>query len=167
MTQPETWLKQASGYWPIGILFCFALAGSVYGVAPAILVLAASLLVVALVLAWMSLGELANEEPLTLEEALELAAPERREQEKLSILRGLKDLEQEHRFGKISDAEFAAESERMRQQAKRLLSSLDDSVKARRTSVEDRIRRFLKDKPATKRQPAPAPKPTTQAQEEP
>lgn len=167
MTQPETWLKQASGYWPIGILFCFALAGSVYGVAPAILVLAASLLVVALVLAWMSLGELANEEPLTLEEALELAAPERREQEKLSILRGLKDLEQEHRFGKISDAEFAAESERMRQQAKRLLSSLDDSVKARRTSVEDRIRRFLKDKPAPKRQPAPAPKPTAQAQEEP
>jgi biopolymer transport protein ExbB/TolQ len=115
----------------------------VYGVGPSLLVLAATLLVLALVMLWLSLGELTNEEALSLEEALELAAPEHREQEKQSILRGLRDLEQEHRFGKISDAEFEAESGRMRQQAKQMLSSFDESVKGRRARVEERIDRFL------------------------
>jgi hypothetical protein len=99
-----------------------------------------------MVMLWLSLGELTNEEALSLEEALELAAPERREQEKMSILRGLRDLEQEHRFGKISDAEFAAESGRMRSQAKQMLSSFDESVKGRRERVEERINRFLTNK---------------------
>jgi hypothetical protein len=100
--------------------------------------------VLALVLAWLSLGELTNEEPLTLDEALEMAAPERREQEKASILRALKDLEQEHRFGKITDTEFAAESSRMRHQAKRLLATWDESAKARKSKVEARLKRYLK-----------------------
>jgi hypothetical protein len=116
--------------------------------------------VLAFFLFWHSLGELTNEEPLSLEEALELAAPERREQEKISVLRGLKDLEQEHRFGKISDAEFAAESERLRSQAKRLLSSLDESIKSRRDNVETRITRFLKKNTSEgKRKPSGAEKP--------
>lgn len=143
MTTSETWLKQASSYWPLAVLFFLVLSGTLYGVGPALLVLAATLLVLAMVMLWLSLGELTNEEALSLEEALELAAPEHREQEKISILRGLRDLEQEHRFGKISDAEFAAESGRMRSQAKQLLSSFDASVKGRRERVEERIGRFL------------------------
>ncbi len=142
----QRWLEQSSGYWPLAIVVLLVLSGTFFGFAPALLVLAGVFLVLALLLLWFSLGELTNEDPLTLEEALELAAPERREQEKLSILRGLKDLDQEHRFGKISDAEFAAESERLRHQARRVLSSLDDSVKTRRTSVEGRIARFLASK---------------------
>jgi hypothetical protein len=140
----EAWLKSVAGYWPLAVLFLIVLTGTLYGFAPSLLVLAACLLVLALVLFWHSLGELANEEPLTLDEALELAAPERREQEKMSLLRGLKDLEQEHRFGKISDTEFAAESARLRQQAKRLLSSFDESIKSRRQKVEHRLKQVLK-----------------------
>jgi hypothetical protein len=146
VTTSETWLKQASTFWPLAVLFVLVLSGTLYGVGPALLVLAATLLVLAMVMLWLSLGELTNEEALSLEEALELAAPEHREQEKISILRGLRDLEQEHRFGKISDAEFAAESGRMRIQAKQLLSSFDESVKGRRERVEARINGFLTNK---------------------
>jgi biopolymer transport protein ExbB/TolQ len=128
------------------MLFLLVLSGTLYGVGPALLVLAATLLVLAMIMLWLSLGELTNEEALSLEEALELAAPEHREQEKISILRGLRDLEQEHRFGKISDAEFESESGRMRSQAKQLLSSFDESVKGRRERVEERINRFLMNK---------------------
>ena len=146
MTTSEAWLKQASPFWPLAVLFLLVLSGTLYGIGPALLVLAATLLVLAMVMLWLSLGELTNEEALSLEEALEIAAPEHREQEKISILRGLRDLEQEHRFGKISDAEFAAESGRMRQQAKQLLSSFDESVKVRRERVEERIDRILRNK---------------------
>mgnify|MGYP001769710814 CR=1 FL=1 len=152
----EAWLKSVAGYWPLAALFLIVLTGTLYGFAPSLLVLAACLLVLALFLFWHSLGELANEEPLALEEALELAAPERREQEKISLLRGLKDLEQEHRFGKISDAEFAAESARLRQQAKRLLSSFDESIKSRRQKVEQRLKRFLKTSNTAEAQQKPA-----------
>jgi len=146
VTTSEGWLKQASTFWPLAVLFLLVLSGTLYGIGPALLVLAATLLVLAMVMLWLSLGELTNEEALSLEEALELAAPEHREQEKISILRGLRDLEQEHRFGKISDAEFAAESARMRSQAKQMLSSFDESVKGRRERVEERIDRFLMSK---------------------
>jgi hypothetical protein len=141
---PEEWLLKARPFWPLMLIFCVVLGGALYGVAIGLLIGSGGLLVLALVLAWMSLGELTNEEPLTLDEALELAAPERREQEKASVLRALKDLEQEHRFGKITDAEFTMESTRMRQQAKRLLANLDESAKARKARVEARLKRIMK-----------------------
>ncbi len=141
---PEEWMLKARPFWPLLLLFCVVLGGTLYGVAIGLLVGSAGLLVLGLALAWMSLGELTNEEPLTLEEALELAAPERREQEKASVLRALKDLEQEHRFGKITDAEFAMESARMRLHAKRLLATLDESAKDRRVRVEARLKRIMK-----------------------
>lgn len=144
---PEEWLLKARPFWPLLLIFCVVLGGSLYGVAIGLLIGSGGLLVLGLVLAWMSLGELTNEEPLSLDEALELAAPERREQEKASVLRALKDLEQEHRFGKITDAEFATESARMRQQAKRLLATLDESAKARKARVEARLKRLMKNQP--------------------
>lgn len=145
---PEEWLLRARPFWPLLFIFCIVMGGTLYGVGPAILIAAAGLLILGLVLAWMSLGELTSEEPLTLEEALELAAPDHREQEKASVLRALKDLEQEHRFAKISDAEFNQESTRLRQQAKRLLATLDESAKGRKIRVEAQLKRLLKNQPA-------------------
>lgn len=145
----DEWLQKVRPFWPLVMLFCVVLGGALYGVALALIVASACLLILGLVLAWMSIGELTNEEPLSLDEALELAAPERREQEKASILRALKDLEQEHRFGKITVQEFTVESARMRQQAKRLLATLDESGKARRARVEARLKRLLKHQHAT------------------
>jgi len=140
---PEQWLTKLRPYWPLLLLFLVVVGGALYGVAPAILILGGGFLVLGLVLSWMSLGELTNEEPLSLEEALELGAPDHREQEKASVLRALKDLEQEHRFGKITEEEFSVESARLRHQAKRLLASLDESVKTRRLAVEARVKRVL------------------------
>ncbi len=145
---PEEWLLKARPFWPLLLVFCIVMGGTLYGVGPAILITAAGLLILALVLAWLSLGELTSEEPLTLEEALELAAPDHREQEKASVLRALKDLEQEHRFAKISDAEFNQESTRLRHQAKRLLATLDESGKARKIRVEAQLKRLMKNQPA-------------------
>ena len=145
---PEEWLLKVRPFWPLLLIFCIVLSGTVYGVGPAILVASAGLLILALVLSWLSLGELTSEEPLTLEEALELAAPDHREQEKARVLRALKDLEQEHRFGKITDAEFNQESSRLRHQAKRLLATLDESAKARKVKVEAQLKRLIKNQPA-------------------
>ena len=140
---PDRWMSKFGPFWPVIFACCVVLGGALYGVAPAILILAAGLLVLALVLIWMSIGELTSEEPLTLEEALELGAPDHREQEKASVLRALKDLEQERRFGKITEAEFSVESTRLRHHAKRLLASLDESAKSRRDKVESRLRRII------------------------
>jgi len=140
---PDQWFSKLRPYWPVLLLFLVVLGGTLYGVAPAILILGGGFLVLGLVLSWMSLGELTSEEPLSLEEALELGAPDHREQEKASVLRALKDLEQECRFGKITDEEFAVESERLRHQAKRLLASLDESAKDRKSAVESRLARIL------------------------
>lgn len=146
---PEQWMAKLKPFWPVFLAFFVVFGGTLYGVAPAILILAGGLLVLALVLVWMSLGELTSEEPLTLEEALELGAPDHREQEKASVLRALKDLEQERRFGKITEDEFATESARLRQHAKRLLASLDESAKARRNRVESRLRRAIQNRAKT------------------
>jgi len=140
---PEQWMAKLRPFWPVLLIVCVIFGGALYGVGPAILILAAGLLVLGLVLIWLSLGELTSEEPLTLEEALELGAPDHREQEKASMLRALKDLEQERRFGKITEEEFSAESTRLRHQARRLLASLDESVKARRLRVESRVKRAI------------------------
>ena len=139
----DQWLQKLRPYWPLFLLFLVVLGGTLYGVAPAILILGASFLLLGLILSWMSLGELTSEEPLSLDEALELGAPDHREQEKASVLRALKDLEQEHRFGKTTEAEFSAESARLRHQAKRLLASLDESAKSRRVAVESRLKRIF------------------------
>lgn len=140
----EEWWLRARPFWPLLLVFCIVVGGTFYGAGPAILTAAGGLLVLGLVLAWMSLGELTSEEPLSLEEALELAAPDPQEQEKASVLRALKDLEQEHRFAKITDAEFNQESARLRQQAKRLLATLDESAKTRRSHVEAKFKRLVK-----------------------
>jgi len=137
---PELWMAKLRPFWPIFLATLVVLGGTLYGVGPAILILAFGLLLLALVLVWMSLGELTSEEPLTLEEALELGAPDYREHEKASVLRALKDLEQERRFGKITEEEFSTESSRLRQQAKRLLASLDESAKSRKARVESRLK---------------------------
>ena len=146
---PEEWLLKARPFWPLLFIFCVVMGGTLYGVGPAILIASAGFLILGLVLAWMSLGELTSEEPLSLEEALELAAPDHQEQEKASVLRALKDLEQEHRFAKITDAEFNQESERLRHQAKRLLATLDESAKARKVRVEAQLKQLMKNQPAS------------------
>ena len=151
----DDWLSRAQPFWLVLWLTLAALAAAFYGAGPALLVASCGLLVLGLVLVWLSLGELANEEQLSLEEALEVAEPERNEQEKISLLRALKDLEQERRFGKITEAEFSTESSRLRERARYLLASLDEAAKGRLRHVEVRLKHKMKahDKSATTKAP--------------
>jgi len=119
--------------------------GVVVGLGPALLVLAGGALLGAILLLWSSIGRLTGESPLTLEEAIGLAAPSPEEERKRSILRALKDLEFERSVGKISEADFAELSQRYRAEAKTLLQSLeaelDEQRKGALAKLEKRLRK--------------------------
>jgi hypothetical protein len=114
-----------------------------FGFPALLLFFAFALLVVALGLAYSTLSNLGQVESMTLDEALEYAALTHNEERKLSVLRGLKDLEYEHALGKISDEDYATLSRRYRQQARNLLEQLDsdDADLKQRVldSIEERI----------------------------
>lgn len=97
------------------------------------------LLLSALGFLWASVSSLGDDEKMTLDEALDLAAPARDEERKLAVLRGLKDLEYEHGLGKISDDDYRTISQRYRLEAKRLLERLDSSEASLRQLVSDAI----------------------------
>lgn len=98
-----------------------------YGLASWLLFFGFCLLIVALVFLWSSVTSLGEEGKMSLEEALDLAAPARDEERKLAVLRGLKDLEYEHGLGKVSDEDYRSISQRYRHEARNLLQRLDSS----------------------------------------
>ncbi len=113
--------------------------GATVGLGPALLVLAGGMLLGVVLLLWSSLGRLTGESPLTLEEAMGLAAPSAEEERKRSILRALKDLEYERSVGKISNEDFAELSSRYRGEAKVLLRAIEEGGAARRDHAEARL----------------------------
>jgi hypothetical protein len=113
-----------------------AIAGVTYGRGPFFLGLAFSVLLAAISLFWASLLSLTGDAPLTLNEALGLAAPSAEEERKIAILRSLKDLEYERSVGKIGDADYRELSLKYRAEAKRLLQVVDDQMTASRARAE-------------------------------
>lgn len=107
----------------------------VYSLASWLLFVGFGLLVLALGLLWSSVNSLGEEGKMSLEEALDLAAPARDEERKLAVLRGLKDLEYEYGLGKISDDDYKSISGRYRHEARGLLQRLDSSEQA----LKDRV----------------------------
>jgi hypothetical protein len=93
---------------------------------------------------WSSIGRLTGESPLTLEEAIGLAAPSPEEERKRSILRALKDLEYERGVGKISEEDFAELSGRYRADAKALLKLIDAETAPLRRRAEERLEARLR-----------------------
>jgi hypothetical protein len=102
------------------------------GLAAFLLFLGFSLLLLAIGFAWASVTTSSDQENLTLEEALDVAAPDRDEERKLAVLRGIKDLEYERSLGKISEPDYAELMQRYRNDAKLLLQKLDTSEAALR-----------------------------------
>jgi hypothetical protein len=98
------------------------------GLGVGLLVLAGAVLLLSIGLVWSSVLSLTGEAPLSLDEALGMAAPRAEEEQKRAVLRALKDLDYERSVGKISDEDYAELSARYRQQARELLRSLDEEL---------------------------------------
>ncbi len=119
------------------IVLTALVVGATMGLGPALLVLAGGMLFGVVLLFWSSIGRLTGESPLTLEEAVGLAAPSPEEEKKQSILRALKDLEFERSVGKISEGDFAELSARYRADAKALLKRIDEQSEPLRRRAEE------------------------------
>lgn len=114
------------------------------GLGPAFLVLAGGMLLGAVMLLWSSLGRLTGESPLTLDEAIGLAAPSAEEERKRAVVRALKDLDYERSVGKISEDDYAELAARYRTEAKALLRTLDTGLAPLRKTAEKKLVARLK-----------------------
>ncbi|MFZ5895841.1 MAG: hypothetical protein ACOY0T_32590 [Myxococcota bacterium] len=145
-----------------------AALGSLYGLPWAVLGLAAAALTLVVALLWSSVSSLADDSELSLDEALSYGAPSAEEEQKLAVLRALKDLEFERSVGKISEEDYQEFSARYRAEAKRLIARVDESLAETRKLAEElaeaRIQAALAASPdeaeATK-EPAPENEPSS------
>jgi len=103
--------------------------GVIAGVELMLLVLGFFALLGVIALLWASVQSLTGQSPLTLDEALTLAAPSAEEEQKRAVLRALKDIEYELSVGKISPEDHAEFSARYRAEAMRLMQRLDEGEK--------------------------------------
>jgi hypothetical protein len=103
-------------------------SAQIYGRGAFFLVTGGVVLLGAIAILWNSLQSLTGDAPLTLDEALSLAAPSAEEERKESVLRALKDLEYERSVGKLSDDDYRELSRRYRQEAKELLQLVDENL---------------------------------------
>lgn len=120
-------------------------AAQVYGRGAFFLVAGGMALLGAIAVMWSSLLALTGDAPLTLEEALSLAAPRAEEERKESVLRALKDLEYERNVGKLSEDDYRELSRRYRQEAKQLLQLVDESLAPARARALEMLEARLKD----------------------
>jgi hypothetical protein len=124
---------------PLAAVVAAAILGVTRGVATALLVLAASALLLAILALWNSIQSLDDQAELSLDEALALGAPSAEEEKKRAVLRALKDLEYERSVGKISEEDYLDLSTRYREEAKTLLRALAEAELPMRARVEKRL----------------------------
>lgn len=110
--------------------------GLAYGLAFSLLIVAGFALFLIVALLWSSVQSLAGETPLTLDEALSLGAPSAEEEQKRAVLRALKDLEYERSVGKIDEDDYRELSTRYREEARRLITALDETSAPARALAE-------------------------------
>src|SRR5262245_21795950 len=111
-------------------------SGALLGVEIGILVAAFGALALVITFTWVSVQSLSGDSPLTLDEALTLGQPSAEEEQKRAVLRALKDLEYERSVGKISDQDYRELSARYREEAKRLIERVDESLTPARERAE-------------------------------
>ena len=117
------------------IVIVFA-SGAVLGIEIALLVAAFFALALVIGFAWVSVQSLSGDSPLTLDEALTLGQPSVEEEQKRAVLRALKDLDYERSVGKIGDEDYRELSARYREEAKRLIERVDESLTPARERAE-------------------------------
>jgi hypothetical protein len=121
---------------PVAASVLVIATGMLLGVEMALLVAAFFALLLVVGFAWVSVQSLTGDSPLTLEEALTLGQPSVEEEQKRAVLRALKDLDYERSVGKISDADYLELSARYREEAKRLIERVDESLSPARERAE-------------------------------
>lgn len=131
------------------------------GLAAFLLFVAFCLLLLAISLSWASVTSFAEREVLTLEEALDVAAPARDEERKLAVLRGIKDLEYERSLGKVSEQDYAELMQRYRSEAKALLQRLDTSEASLRERALELAKARLERRAPLEGQSAASPDPSS------
>ncbi len=122
-------------------------AAQFYGRGAFFLVAGGVALLGAITVLWNSLQSLTGDAPLSLDEALSLAAPSAEEERKESVLRALKDLEYERSVGKLNDDDYRELSRRYRQEAKQLLQLVDENLAPARARALELLEERLKDLP--------------------
>jgi len=121
---------------PLSALGVTVLSGSFLGVEIGLLVGAFCALSLVIAFLWRSVQSLTGDSPLTLDEAMTLGQPSVEEEQKRAVLRALKDLEYEKSVGKISDDDYRELSARYREDAKRLIERVDESLTPARERAE-------------------------------
>ncbi|HVR19015.1 MAG TPA: hypothetical protein VMS65_04950 [Polyangiaceae bacterium] len=122
-------------------------SGMLLGIEIALLVAAFFALAFVIGFLWLSVQSLSGDSPLTLDEALTLGQPSVEEEQKRAVLRALKDLDYERSVGKISDQDYHDLSARYREDAKRLIERVDESLTPARERAEKLLaERVAKDK---------------------
>jgi len=121
------------------------LAGLFVDASTALLVAAAGALISVIAVFWSSLRTLLGETPLSGADAYVFGAPPRVEEEqKRSVLRALKDIEFERSVGKISEEDYALLVRKYREEAKRLLQSIDEKSAVGRERAEALVQKKLR-----------------------
>lgn len=110
-----------------GVAFAVVM-GFQQGLGTAVLVLATLALLGVIALLSASVRSLSGDTPLTLDEAVSLGAPSAEEEQKRAVLRALKDLEYERSVGKISEEDYREFSARYREEARRLIAKVDETL---------------------------------------
>jgi hypothetical protein len=128
---------------PVLALVTVIVTGVMVGVEVMLLVIAFFSLIGVIMLLWSSVQSLAGQSPLTLDEALTLAAPSAEEEQKRAALRALKDIEYERSVGKISPEDYAEFSARYRTEAMRLMQLLDEGEKPAVAQIDALVEKRL------------------------
>jgi hypothetical protein len=113
-----------------------AIAAMLQGAGAAIVVLAGGALAGAIAILWASVRTLLGEVPLSGADAYAFGAPGAEQEQKIAVVRALKDLELERSLGKISERDYRELVARYRAEAKHLLRLLDDRASPARARAE-------------------------------
>lgn len=127
-------------------LFVATVAGLLTGLGTAILVLAATALLMAISTLWTSLQLIAGEGVASSEDAAILTAPGSEFEQKQALLRALKDLDFERSMGKISEEDYVELRDRYRARAKTVLQTLDRELEPVRAEAEKLADSYLRSK---------------------
>jgi chemotaxis protein histidine kinase CheA len=130
---------------PIVIVSLVILAGVFVDAPTALLVAAAGALIAVIAVFWSSLRTLLGETPLSTADAYVFGAtPHVEEEQKRSVLRALKDIEFERSVGKISEEDYAQLAAKYREEAKRLLQTIDEKSALGRERAEALVEKKLR-----------------------
>ncbi len=139
-------LRATGKLWPLAGLGAALLTGLIGSLGSAILVLAATALLIAISTLWTSLQIVAGDVPAASEEVTILAAPGAELEQKQALLRALKDLEFERSVGKITDEDYFELRDRYRTRAKAVLQSLDREIQPALARAEKIADDYLRSK---------------------